>query len=252
MLWRQGIAVDLIAVEHLERIENYELVVLPYMHLLGPEQAKVLEKYVSGGGVLVAEPGLAFRDRRAWVQPTRPGQGMDRLFGCREPKLKALLEPVRVMALGVTMDAHAMLARLEKCGTGRDLSDGTGVLIANSVGKGHTFYFNFYPGLSHRAAGGDNGYALTARLLSEAGIETGWAASAPLVRVRRGSVGDNLPAAWVLNFEPDELALPLEKLESGVYRCVLTGKRVDTSAGQATIAGREVMFLVPENFNCKG
>ncbi len=255
MLWRQGLAVDLVAVEYLERIRDYELVVLPYMHLVGEEQAGVLRAYVEDGGTLVADPGLAFRDRRAWVQPVRPGQGLDLLFGCREPKLKAIPEPVQVMALDVVMEAHAMLARLEPCGTGFDLSGGANTLIANSVGKGRTFYFSFYPGLSHRAAAGDRGFALAARLLAEAGIETHWSAERPLLRLRKGTVGnaeENLPAAWVLNFEPDELPLPLRNLEPGSYRCALTGRSVNTAADGAVIAGREVMFLVPEKFDGKG
>ena len=67
LLWRLGLAVDLVPLEYLERIGNYSLVMLPYLHILSESQAGTLKDYVGSGGVLVSDPGLAFRDDRAWV-----------------------------------------------------------------------------------------------------------------------------------------------------------------------------------------
>ena len=247
LLWRQGIAVDLVPVEKLEKISGYDMVVLPYMHLVGLEQAVILTDFVNNGGALVADPGLAFRDLRAWVQPTRPGQGLDKLFGCRELKLKAQLKPVDISAFGIETQAHKMLARLEPCGNGREHEAGGDSLIVNTIGKGRTYYFGFYPGVSYRESSDPRVLEIVRRLLAEVGIESGWKKRAPLVRVRRGTVGDNVPAAWVLNYEPDEQTLQPGYLPQGVYRCTITGKKLD-SRKKATVPGRAVMFLVPDSF----
>jgi len=62
-------------------------------------------------------------------------------------------------------------------------------------------------------------------------------------------VGDNekRPAAFVFNYEDTEADLPLHKLPEGAYRCVLSGRRVDT-AKPARLAPREILFLVPLDF----
>ena len=235
LLWRQGIAVDLVPVEKLEKISGYLLVVLPYMHLVGLEQAVILTDFVNNGGALVADPGLAFRDTRAWVQPTRPGQGLDKLFGCRELKLKAQLKPVNVSAFGLNLEAHKMLARLEPCGNGSFHGAGSS-LVVNEIGKGRTYYFGFYPGVSFRESSDPQVLEMVRRLLAEAGIESGWNRKAPLVRVRRGTVGSSVPAAWVLNYEPDSQALQAGFLPDGNYRCAITGEKLD-SRKKASIPG---------------
>jgi len=250
LLWRLGLAVDLVPVEQLERIAQYKLVVLPYMHLVDSEQAGILADYVESGGVLVSDPGLAFRDGRAWVQKIRPGWGLDEIFGCREKSLKALLQPRKVKTAGLEVTATKMLGRLILQDGATDLSDGAGLLAANSHGSGKTFYFGFYPGVSYRDTGEQACLHLIGRLLAECGIETAFEPHAPLVRVRKGSVGkgDKRPAAFVFNCENTEAEIPLDKLTRGTYRCVLSGRKVDTAAPPARLAARENLFLVPIDF----
>lgn len=249
LLWRLGLAVDLVPVEELARIREYRLVVLPYMHLMDREQAYILAYYVGSGGILVSDPGLAFRDGRAWVQPARPGLGLDKIFGCREKWLKAIPEPRKIKAAGLKLTATRMLGKLVPQDKASDLSDSAGLLVANKRGKGKTFYFGFYPGVSYRDTGEEAYLRLVAELLAECGIETNYEPHAPLVRVRCGSVGDNgkRPAAFVFNYEDTEADLPLHKLPEGTYRCVLSGRRVDT-AKPTRLSPREILFLVPLDF----
>jgi beta-galactosidase GanA len=249
LLWRLGLAVDLVPVEELARIREYRLVVLPYMHLMDREQAYILAYYVGSGGILVSDPGLAFRDGRAWVQPIRPGLGLEKIFGCREKRLKAILEPRKIKAAGLKLTATRMLGKLVPQDKASDLSEGAGLLVANKRGKGKTFYFGFYPGVSYRDTGEEAYLRLVAELLAECGIETNYEPAAPLVRVRCGSVGNNdkRPAAFVFNYEDTEAEPTLHKLPEGAYRCVLSGRRVDT-AKPTRLSPREILFLVPLDF----
>jgi len=250
MLWRLGLAVDLVPVEELERIRDYRLVVLPYMHLVDREQADILAGYVKSGGVLVSDPGLAFRDSRAWVQPVRPGWGLDKIFGCREKSLKALLAPRKIKAAGLRLNATRILGKLVSQDKASDLSDGTGLLVANSFGKGKTFYFGFYPGVSYRDTGEEASLRLIGSLLAESGIETDFDSRAPLVRVRCGSVGEKAKraAAFVFNCEDSEAEISLRKLPESTYRCVLSGRKIDT-AKPVRLSAREILFLVPLDFS---
>ena len=244
LLWRLGLAVDFVPLEKLERIADYRLVVLPYLHLLDREQAEILERYTLGGGTLISDPGLAFRDRRAWVQPHRPGWGLEELFGCREKYLKAQAETRRVEVMGMRLGARGIIGCLEARGTGVDLSGGGGLLVANRRGEGRTYYFGFYPGVSYRGSG-EKGYLYLAQvLLAESGIEAECDLEGPLVRVRRGTVAEAQPAAFVFNYEQKEVEVALGGLPPRKYRCLITGRKVSSMA-KVKIGPQEVLFLVP-------
>ncbi len=124
LLWQLGQAVDLVPVEELERIGRYRLVVLPYQHLLGEDQAAVLEGYVRGGGVLVSDPGLAFRDRRGWVRPQRPGCGLAELLCCREEAPRPLGQELAARVLGLPLAINGLAARLSRCPADRTVPAG--------------------------------------------------------------------------------------------------------------------------------
>jgi len=245
LLWQLGLAVDLVPVEELERILGYRLVVLPYQHLLAGEQAALLKKYVGRGGTLVSDPGLAFRDSRAWVHPVRPGWGLDSLVGCREVYLKRLAGPRSEKMLGLELPVSRISGRLKTIGTGEDLSGGAGLLVANRSGKGKTFHFGFYPGISYRDTGCEDYLKLMQNLTVRAGLESARSIEGPLVRVRRGTVGGSRrrAAAFVFNYEPQEVPLPVERLDPGAYHCLISGREVDTKSG-GSLAAREIMFLV--------
>lgn len=250
LFWQLGLAVDIIPAEDLARVKDYDLVTLPYFHLCSKEQAEVIAKYVDGGGVLLAEPGTAFRDSHTtWVNPVRPGFGLDRLFGCREMSNKACLSPVRVEALGHRLDATRMIARLDPLEGARDLSDGRGFLFEKSAGNGRTFYFGFYPGISWRDTGEQRFLALAADLLKRCGLYADIQPGKPLVRVRRGTVGENpaRPAAFVLNYEDSGQPVSVRLLEPGRYRCLLTGREIEVP-GEFSVGPRETLFLVPVDF----
>jgi len=250
LLWQLGLAVDFVPVEKLERICAYRVVVLPYMHLVEKEQAAFLVDYVKRGGVLVADPGLAFRDGRAWVQAVRPGWGLDQLFGCREISLKSLAETRKVKILGLELSVTRLIGSLEPTGTGVDRSDGKALAVSNSSGKGRTFYFGFFPGVSYRDTGDEAYLDLMQKILAESGLEVKTSQGAAMVRVRRGRVGErqDLPAAFVFNYGDQETELPGEQLEAGIYRCLLTGRQIDTSS-PGRLKAREVLFLVPLDYS---
>ncbi|HUU27059.1 MAG TPA: beta-galactosidase [archaeon] len=249
LLWQLGLAVDLVPVEYLELIENYKLIILPYFHLLEKEQAEIIQRFVISGGVCLSDPGLAFRDGRAWVQKVRPGWGLDKLFGCREVSLKAVGTPCKVRAMGLGLSASRLAGRLIPYEGALDLSDGNGLLVTNCQGSGRTFYFGFYPGLSYRDTGEKNYLRLMEKVLSQAGLKSPNPAGSPLVRVRLGTVGGKgeSPAAFVFNYENAEIELPTNRLEKGVYRCLINGRVVDTSK-PCKLAARETLFLVPLDY----
>jgi beta-galactosidase GanA len=252
LLWQLGLAVDLVPVENLSRIFDYDMVFLPYQHLLEPEQAEVLKKYVNGGGTLVSDPGLAFRDGRAWVNPVRPGCGLDSLVGCREIRLKSIMEPQQAKLLEIELPITRILGKLETVGEGDDLSNGEGLLVAKQTGKGRTFHFGFYPGISYRDTGNRDYLKLMLSLIEQAGLEAPCSLTDPLVRVRKGTVDEtgSRPAAFVFNYEESEVPLPVNKLDQGAYHCVLSGREIDTSK-KYTLGSREIMFLVAADNSLK-
>lgn len=251
MLWRLGLAVDIVPAEELERIGGYAFVALPYLHLVSAAQAEVLKKYVEDGGVLAADIGVAFRDlNNTWVNAVRPGFGLERLFGCRERFNKAIQEPRTLDISGKRITATRMLGKLDTLAGGEDLSGGQGLLVSNRSGRGQAFHFGFYPGISYRDRAERDCLALVGSLLNGCGVETPIQPGAPLLRVRRGTVVDNgneRPAAFVLNYEDTGAALPAGSLAPGRYRCLITDRKLE-AAGENTIGPRETLFLIPEDY----
>ena len=249
LFWQLGLPVDFIPVEDMAaRLERYKVVALPYLHMVDETMAAALKKYVENGGTLICDPGFAFRDRRGWVQPCRPGFGLHEVIGAKEIRLKARNKEEVVKVCDLNLPITRMRGLLELVSpTAQDLSDGNGLMVRNEYGSGTVYTFGFYPGLSYRDTSGRNYLKLIYEILEkcELNFKAKMTEQNKLVRVRRGSVGRDTkrPAAFVFNYEDTAQPLPLECLDAGVYKCLLSGREVDTSI-EAELEPREVLFLV--------
>ena len=92
LLWRNRMNIDFIPSQEFERIREYRAVVLPYMTRMNEKQAGALKAYVSGGGVVFADPCPGMRDERNFLRDALPPFGLEELFKVRHglPKLGKL------------------------------------------------------------------------------------------------------------------------------------------------------------------
>ncbi|NIA06702.1 MAG: hypothetical protein GWP14_03540 [Actinobacteria bacterium] len=153
LFWLIGEQIDLLSSHELERINNYELVYLPTFLVVDHIRAKIFKDYVSGGGKLIAEGGIAQRDTNTWLHTTRPGAGLTHLFGAVEVDRVVHQEEKRTLVLpgGGAVTSRFMNASFE---TGQanilaKYKDGGAAVIENSFGKGKAMMTGFSPGLAY-------------------------------------------------------------------------------------------------------
>ena len=81
--WDLGFSVDFITPAQLSdpKLKNYRYICLPLMGLLSQDNASLLEKYVSGGGILLGFARLATLDENGWVHYDLPLESLGRIFG---------------------------------------------------------------------------------------------------------------------------------------------------------------------------
>ena len=69
---------------HIDHIDEYEALYLPFPVMLAQETADRLKAWVEAGGALVAEGCPGYWGDQAHVGPVQPNLGLDALFGARE------------------------------------------------------------------------------------------------------------------------------------------------------------------------
>ena len=81
-----GIPCDFITESQLdpERLKQYKVIILPHVRIIVQETAAALAEFVRNGGALWADGRCGFLDKHHFLRNTVPGNGLDRVFGCRE------------------------------------------------------------------------------------------------------------------------------------------------------------------------
>lgn len=69
------------------------LIFLPYPLMLTRRVSRCLARFVEHGGFLVTEACCAMRDDRTDYQRIVPGDGLDKMFGCRQDELQMISQP---------------------------------------------------------------------------------------------------------------------------------------------------------------
>jgi len=81
--WERGFQVDFLPTSRLEvtDLSRYQVLCLPLLGLLDEDQARILNTYVAGGGVLMAFARTASLDQRGWYHPELPVPSLGEALG---------------------------------------------------------------------------------------------------------------------------------------------------------------------------
>jgi beta-galactosidase len=196
---------------HIEHIDEYGLLYLPFPAMLARASAERLRDWVAAGGTLIAEGCPAYFGDRGRVGVVQPNFGLDELFGVRESYVEFtpdLLGELRLTLDGLAARGGIYLQAYEPT-TGTPVgwyADGRVAAVDNSFGKGRTRLIGTMLGAGYTAGAQESAAPLFARLLAWAGVQAHVSCSEPRVKARlhAGAGGTYL---WVAN--PTRQALPV-------------------------------------------
>ncbi len=97
-LMKGSIPVDFIHLSELspDNLKRYKLIFAPFAISLPEAASSSLEKYVSSGGVLVADGRIAWTNEKGWLMDGIPASPLDRVFGCIEDYMTETKEPIDI------------------------------------------------------------------------------------------------------------------------------------------------------------
>jgi beta-galactosidase len=188
---------------HIDHINEYPLVYLPYPIHLKPATVKKLVAYVEQGGNLISEGLPAYFGDRGRVGTQQPNHGLDKLFGATESYVEFtpdLLDNLTLQIQGKAVAGRFFLQEYEPAGgeiVGR-YGNGKPAAVEHRVGDGRALLIGTFPGAGYFLHHGPQTRDFFAGLLDWAGIR-------PIARVNdnhlvarlhAGAGGDYL---WVVN-----------------------------------------------------
>ncbi len=86
-LWKLGYTVDYIAPERLAALQDYRLLIVPFVPLLSQASAQAIAEYVDRGATVITMPRTAMVDDNCHVWKSRPGGGLNEVIGATETGL---------------------------------------------------------------------------------------------------------------------------------------------------------------------
>ena len=140
-LAKAGIPVDFITESQLPEgvLKQYRILILPQVRMIASSTAAVIEEFVRSGGAVWADGRCGFLDKHLFLRHTVPGNGLDRVFGCREidevaPRVNDLL----ILKDGSTVKPHREIQRLKAAESAEILAvcNGYPAAVRNCYGKG--------------------------------------------------------------------------------------------------------------------
>ncbi len=96
-LWAAHYPLEFVTPDYLDRMP-YRVLFLPFAMVVAAGAARTLRHFVESGGTLVGFAKCAMLDDRGWYWNTRPGGGLDEVFGVREREINYRPEPFSLMA----------------------------------------------------------------------------------------------------------------------------------------------------------
>jgi len=188
---------------HLDHIDEYPVVYLPYPVMLKQETADKLIQYVENGGKLICEGLPAYFGDHGHVGEVQPNLGLDKLFGAREKYVEFtpdLLEDLTLQVRGSKISGRYFLQEytVEGGQVAGTYNNGSVAAVENNFGKGKTLLIGTYPGAGyflHHSAGTREFFK---GLLDWGEVTQGVISSDPEVKARlhEGVGGKYL---WVIN-----------------------------------------------------
>ena len=188
---------------HIDDIQEYPVVYLPYPVMLKQETARKLTEYVAGGGRLISEGCPGYFGDGGHVGETQPNLGLDKLFGASERYVEFVPDLLTDLTLKVrksTIHGHYFRQEYELT-SGRAAGhyhNGSVAAVENSYGQGKTLLVGTYPGAGYFTHKSPQAKAFFAGLLEWAEVQPRLQSSDDVVKARLfdGQGGKYL---WVLN-----------------------------------------------------
>lgn len=236
---------------HIDHLQEYALVYLPYPVHLKESSAKKLMDYVAQGGSLVSEGLPAYFGERGRVGTRQPNYGLDQLFGARESYVEFtpdLLENLKLEVQGKQIGGRFFLQEYETAGgqVVGHYENGKAAAIEHRIGKGRVLLIGTFPAAAYFLHHTPDIKTFFAGLLDWAGVQQLARVSHPEVKTRlhTGAGGSYL---WVVNpaREPRSVRVQLDS-RAGTFSHGLdlwqsttptvTGQTVELTVGDRNVA----------------
>jgi len=187
---------------HIDDIDRYALLYLPYPLGLTPATVERLCAWVERGGYLVSEGLPGYFDARGHVSPTQPPRPLKALFGARESYVEFTPDLLGdlTLNLGDTPVRGGLFLQAYAPTTGQAVgwyADGRVAAVDNRYGQGHTRLIGTMPGAGVTAHP-DEPAPFFRDLLTWAGVEPRLTYSDPRLQARLHS-GEGGTWLWVIN-----------------------------------------------------
>lgn len=249
LFWRAREPVDFVSTRELERILAYRLVYLPEMLIADERAAQLLKEYVEQGGMLIAEEGLALRDKRCWMSTRAPGAGLDELFGAIQIKTTIAREQVALQWNDLALPVTARRASLKASGgeTQAQWTEGGAAVVISTSGKGKTLMMGFHPGICYAETRAESYIEMARGWLRECGIKPlVEAADDDIVQWRAGR-SQGARALFLLNYEAHPARVKINPSVLGPGTCDLfSGAQIESASDHLTalLPPRTISLLV--------
>jgi beta-galactosidase len=203
---------------HIDHIQEYPLIYLPYPIHLKPATVERLAAYVRQGGLLVSEGLPAYFGDRGKVGTVQPNSGLDALFGARESYVEFtpdLLEDLTLTVHGQNIHGRYFLQEYtpttgKPAGTFRN---GKIAAVENLSGKGRTLLLGSFPGAGYFRHHSPQTKAFFAGLLHWAGLRPRLQSSDPQLKARLHT-GPGGTVLYIVNPTRQERPVTVTMLDS--------------------------------------
>lgn len=164
-----GINVDFVQTTAIQEIFEYKFLYVPYLSILKREVAETLKRFVSGGGMILADEGFGMRQANTWMQPYD--------IDCK-PLLNARMDERRICNGGETINFGEESAKIYPFKTTYDcggeqimtFSDKASAVRKMTYGKGEFYLCGFSVGYSYLKTNDEFWLRFTGRIFEKAKI----------------------------------------------------------------------------------
>jgi beta-galactosidase len=231
---------------HIDNIEEYPTVYLPYPVMLSEKTAQKLRSYVNNGGTLISEGLPGYFGDGAHAGASQPNLGLQEVFGAKETDVD--FTPDLLENLTLQMDGHTLGGRYFKqvyqVTSGKAVGhygDGSVAAVENHFGKGKTILIGTFPGAAYFKKPNPDARAIFQSLLPKKQRIT-VSDTSVIARLHTGAGGRYL---WVVNPTRQVKSVSVDLSDDPDGGTSMSAKDLweGTTAG---VSGRKIRLTIPD------
>ena len=127
------------------KLSNYRALVIPWCEVMSPQLAKSIAKFVSNGGIVIADRCLNLKEENSCIHYRAPGNGLNEIFGAYINDMLLTAEDEKILTangkIPVRCHRHAMLHPADNAKVVGTYKNGTPAAVVNCYGQGKTLWF---------------------------------------------------------------------------------------------------------------